>query len=331
MIGLLMASASVARLVYRIPGNSDYTIDLARDLSVYCRKLKRQKMVYTVLGGQVKESNGSTFAFKTAPHCWTTNVSIRRAFNTWRRVHREVYKKTPGLKRSKWSDFKLYLDSTHRSGNNILAQEYARESSASFQNDTDDVLMGHGEWNYSTIVQSKLIDPDNDGGLEFDDNADMWDMHIVGAHTGTNVVETDGRQEYYSDYDSVGIIRSWYNSRNVPTSPSPSNNAPTDGDASAPGILTDPLSNIFDVQDDDSEQTLIIMDENDDAPYQMTRIRGMQNDELQLVAYTDNTAGEPDIAVVPGFQAPCGLVRVSPTGNNGAVLMLDVLIEGERI
>ncbi len=331
MIGLLMASANVARLVYRIPGNDRYTIDLARDLSVYCRRLKRQKMTYTVLGGQVKESNGSTFAFKTAPHCWTTNVSIRRAFNTWRRVHREVYKKTPGLKKSKWQDFKVYLDKFHRSGGTTLAQEFAIESSSEPGLDQTDVSMGHGEWNYSTFVQAKLIDPDNDGGLEFDDNADNWDLHIVGEHSGTNSVNTETGQKFYTDYSSVGIIRSWYNSRNVPTSPSPSNNAPTGGDAEAPGILTDPMANLFDVQDDDSEQTQVMMDENDDAPYQMTRIRGMQDYELQLVAYTDNTAGEPDIAVVPGFQAPCGLIRVKPTGNNGAVLMLDVLLEGENI
>ena len=331
MIGLRMASANVARLVYRIPGNSDYTIDLARDLSVYCRKLKRQKMTYTVLGGQVKESGGSVFAFKTAPHCWTTNVSIRRAFNTWRRVHREVYKKTPGLKKSKWSDFKVYLDDTHRTGGTLLAQEFARESAANPGQDTEDVTLGHGEWNYSTFVQAKLIDPDEDGGLEFDDNADNWDLHIVGDHSGSGTTVTDTGQRFYTDYDSVGIIRSWYNSRNVPTSPSPSNNAPTHGGANAPGVLTDPMSNLFDVQDDDSEQTAVMMDENDDAPYQMTRIRGMENDELQLVAYTDNTAGEPDIAALPGFQAPCGLIRVSPTGNNGGVLMLDVLIEGDNI
>lgn len=326
-----MASKNVARLVYRIPANSNYTIDLARDLSVYCRKLKRQKMTYTVLSGQVKESAGSQMAFSVAPHCWTTNVAIRRAFNTWRRVHREVYKKTPGLKRSKWSDFKVYLDATHRSDGTLLAQEFARESSASSQNDTEDVLMNHGEWNYSTFVQAKLIDPDGDGGLEFDDNADNWDLHIVGDHTGDGLQVTDTGQRYYTDYDSVGLIRSWYNSRNVPTSPSPSNNAPTGGGPEAPGILADPMANLFDVQDDDSEQTTVIMDENDDAPYQMTRVRGAYDGELQLVAYVDNTAGEPDIAVVPGFQAPCGLIRVKPTGNNGAVLMLDVLIEGENI
>ena len=60
----------------------------------------------------------------------------------------------------------------------------------------------------------------------------------------------------------------------------------------------------------------------------------MNDGELQLVAFTDNsqsTGSGADVQIVPGFQAPCGLVRVQSSDNNGAVLMLDVLIEGERI
>jgi hypothetical protein len=61
----------------------------------------------------------------------------------------------------------------------------------------------------------------------------------------------------------------------------------------------------------------------------------MNDNELQLVAFTDNSQSGgnsgSDVQIVPGFQAPCGLVRVSSADNNGALLMLDVLVEGERI
>ena len=160
--------ATVQRLVYHLAGDAqNYTIDLARDLSVSRRKLHRQKMTYTVLGGQIKESNGSVFAFKTAPHTWTTNVAIRRAFNKWREAHRRQYEKTPGLKAPKWSDFKICLDNTHVFGGNIDALlDVGNEAG------DDRVTYSYGAWNYSTLIQPKLIDPDGDGGLEFDDNAD---------------------------------------------------------------------------------------------------------------------------------------------------------------
>lgn len=317
--------ATVKRLTYYVDSNRPYTIDLARDLSVACRKLHRQKMTYTVLGGIVKESAGSSFAFKTAPHTWTTNVAIRRAFNMWRKANAEQYKKTPGLKAPKWSDFKLYLDSEHRDGNALHTVMDATEDGE------NTVEYQAGEWNYSTLVQAKLIDPDGDGGLEFDDNADSWDMHIVGSHTGSGSVTTDANgSKFYTNYDTIGVIQSWFDSRSIPFNSDPLN-APSGVDATQPGINTDPLSNLFDIQDDDAEMVDVIEGENDQAPYDMTRVPGAQDGELQLVAITDNTAGEPDIVNVPGFQAPCGLIRVQPSGNNGAILMIDVLVEGERI
>ena len=193
--------------------------------------------------------------FATAPHCWTTNVSIRRAFNIWRKQHREQYKKTPGLKAPGWSDFKLWLDYGHyNGGEDDMLHPVMWTTEAGGPGGPDPYIpYSLGEWNPSTIVQSKLIDPDGDGGLEFDDNADSWDMIIVGKHVGSGTVTTDANgSEFYQNYSTVGVIRSWYDSRSLPVSAIPQN-APAGTDATRPGINTDPLSNIFDVQDDDSE------------------------------------------------------------------------------
>lgn len=318
--------ATVKRLVYRIPGTGDNTIDLAKDLSIVCRKLHRQKMTYTILGGQVLESAGSTFYFKTAPHTWTTNVAIRRAFNIWRKANREVYKKS-NIKSPKWSDFKLRLDGRHTT--NLIPMMDTTEGAG------NDVPYSEGEWNYSTLVQPKLIDPDGDGGLEFDSDADNWDMHIVGQHTGSGQVTTNHavRQDFYQNYTRVGVINSWYYSRSIPFTADP-NNAPN-GNNPGESARVDPLSTLFDVDDDDSEMISIIESENDQAPYDYNNVPGMNDDELQLVAFTDNSQSGgnsgSDVQIVPGFQAPCGLVRVSSADNNGALLMLDVLVEGERI
>ena len=96
------------------------------------------------------------------------------------------------------------------------------------------------------------------------------------------------------------------------------------------GVRTDPLSNLFDVQDDDNEQISVIESENDQAPYNYGVVPGSRDGDLQLVAFADN-AGASDTTIIPGFQAACGLIRVQGVGNNGAILMLDVLTEGERI
>jgi hypothetical protein len=285
-------------------------------------------MTYTVLGGQVKESGGSAIAFLTAPHTWTTNVAIRRSFNMWRKANRELYKQMPGLKAPKYSDFKLYLDTVHRTSH--PSRNLTPLMSVTNENGSDAVEYQLGEWNYSTLVQAKYIDPDFDGGLEIDDNADSWDMHIVGTHVGTGTVTTTEETTYYSNYDTIGVIQSWFDSRNLPLAFSPQN-MPDHVDESRPGARLDPLSNLFDIQDDDQEFAEIIEQENDQRPYDVNRVPGARDGELQLVAFTDNTSGEPDVVNVPGFKAPCGLIRVKPTANNGAILMLDVLVEGERI
>jgi hypothetical protein len=330
--------SKVTRLVYHIPSDRDYTIDLAKDLSLVNRKLHRQKKTYTVLGGQYKDSGGSSAYFKTAPHCWTTFVAIRRAFNTWRKANRELYKKMPGLKAPKYSDFKVYLDQLHYAGTldgYTLTPVYdTNEDGGVIDSVTGDNVPAPsyqgGEWNYSTLVQAKYIDPDNDGGLEIDDNADNWDMHIVGVHRGSGNLTTAEGTKHYSNYSTIGVIRSWFDSRNIPLAFDPQN-MPDNVDATRPGARLDPLSSIFDVQDDDNEMAEIVEAENDQRPYDVTNVPGMNNNELQLVAFVDNSAGEPDVVSVPGFQAPCGLIRIKPSGNNGAVLMLDVLTEGERI
>lgn len=315
--------ATVTRLVYFIPGNDQYTIDIAKDLSAVHRKLHRQKMTYTVLGGQIKESNGSTFYFKTAPPAWTTNVAIRRAFNVWRKSRRELFKNTD-ITNPKWSDFKVLLDSNHNTTNILDPMMSTTEE------DGEQVPYSMGEWNYADLVQPKLIDPDNDGGLEFDDNADSWVLMIVGDHDGNgDLTVTEDGERFYEDYTRVGIIRSWYNSRSIPRTSDPGN-AP----AGPSGVRTDPLSNLFNVQDDDSEMLTVVEQENDQAPYDYNGVPGMNDNELQLVAFADNDQGEgsgADVQVIPGFQAACGLVRIEPSGNNGAVLMLDVIAEGERI
>lgn len=307
---------SVTRLVYRINSSSDKYIDLAKDLSIINRKLIRQKQVFTVMGGMIKDSGGTDLSFSVAPHTWTTKLAINRAFKQWRKMQSLTYKRTEGLRAPKWNDFKVMLDDEHDSAHNLVP---------SFSANT---LHQTGEWNYSTLVQPKLIDIDGNGGLEFDADADSWDMHIVGPHTGTTTITTDTGKTFYQNLSRVGMINSWFHSRPVPVTAAP-NNVPQGTDESE-NIFTDPLSNLFDVSDDDNEMASVIESENDQAPYNYYRVQGAERQELQLVSFADNSSGEPDIVTVPGFQAICGLIRISGTTQNDSLLILDVQTEGER-
>ena len=306
---------SVTRLVYDIPENFEYDeayIDIARDLSIINRKLIRQKQTFTVMGGLMKDSGGSELLFSTAPMTWTSKLAVNRAFKQWRKLHAQTLKRAEGLRSPKYNDFKVWLDITHN---------YSRTLIPVYSPGVPHTV---GEWNISSLVQPKLIDSDNDGELGFDDNADEWEMHIVGPHTSNGLpVPTVNGEEYYADITRVGLIQSWYDSRAQPHQYEPQN--------LPPGGRMDPLSNLFDVEDDDAEMVSIIETENDSAPYSMSVVQGAGAGETQLVSFCDNSPnGEPDIVTIPGFQALCGLVKINLEENSGFTLILDVQTEGER-
>jgi hypothetical protein len=302
---------SVTRLVYEIAEGYPHDVaylDIARDLSVINRKLIRQKAIFTVMGGMMKDSGGSDLRFSTAPMTWTSKLAVNRAFKQWRKLQAQTYKRTEGLRAPKYNDFKVYLDGSH-SAAKTLTPVYSPGK-----------LHTLGEWNYSTLVQPKLIEA-SEGVLGFDADADSWDMQIVGNHDGTSEITTDDGQTFYQNLSRVGLIKSWYDSRPVPIQAVPNN---------APAIRTDPLSNLFDIEDDDSEMVSVIESENDLGPYDKTNVQGVQDGETQVVSFVDNTAGEPDVVTIPGFQALCGLVKIDVSTNNGSLIILDVQTQGER-
>lgn len=301
---------SVTRLVYEVNATGDHYIDLAKDLSIINRKLIRQKQIFTVMGGIMHDSQGAQMEFLVAPHTWTTKLAINRAFKQWRKLQSQTYKRNEGLRAPKWNDFKVYLDSLHNTGR-LLTPIYAPNRPHS-----------EGEWNYATLTQPKLIDSNGDGELGFDANADQWELQIVGEHTVTgSTVQTSSGQTLVPNYTRVGMIKSWYDSRAVPDTQVPDN---------TPDTRMDPLSNLFDIEDDDSEHAAIIEGENDTAPYDYNRVQGAGNGETQIVSIADNSAGEPDVTTIPGFQAICGLIKINVSSENNFTLILDVQTEGER-
>lgn len=311
----------VTRLVYRITSTASSAnpayIDLARDLSIINRRLIRQKQIFTVHGGLMKDSGGADLSFSTVPMTWTSKLAINRVFKKWREAQKRLHDKTDGFKSPKYNDFKVYMDTLHTDSRTISPLfNVTNESSITHQ---------RGEWNYSTFSQPKL-QSSGSGTVAFDENVDQWTVHVIGEHASDgNTHETVDEIMVPVNYSRVGAIRSWKDSRPTPHSNEPE--LPTGQDRVKMRI--DPLSNLFDVNDDDAEYLDIAIDENETAPYAFESVQGYNANEHQLVSFADNSSGEPDIVTVPGFQALCGLVRIDVNSEDDLLLILDVETEGE--
>ena len=289
------------RLKYNLSQGTHY-LDLSKDLSEYHRKLHRQKKVYTVYGGFIRNNAGTSAKFNVAPLTWQSKAAVNRGFKKWRKMISETLKNHDGARTGRWNDFKVYLDNQHGTPKNAVG--------------ADGNPMSSGEWDYSTMTQPQLIDPDGDGGMEFDGNADQWEMMITGLHVGAA-----------PNYNRVGLIKSWTDSRPVAT---PSTGEPNYRD---PATLNDPLSNLFEVEDNDTEKLTIIEGEGDFPPYNRLIPYGVNTGALAPVAIADNDASGSTTALgsqVVGFQALCGLVQVVVTADSGTCeLFIDVESEGE--
>lgn len=272
-------------------------IDLARELSKQNRKLHRQKQIYTVLGGYYVDSEGSRIDFNVAPHTWVTKRSINRGFAIWRKNVAKTLEHTEGAKSGKYSDFKVYLNTDH-----MLNEEDLIAADAS------NAGIPGGEWDYSTLTSD---DPDSNGNA-----GDQFELHIVGGHGGTS-----------SNWRSIGLMKSWVDSRPLPTTEgTPTNTS---------NLTTDPLNNLFDTSDTQDDRLQILGTENDQQPYDESTFLGIGEDNsdpkhnLQRVGTAFTVNGSVALSPVPGFQAICGLIQVDISASTAWELVLDIESVGE--
>ena len=291
------------RLKYNLSVGTHY-LDLSRDLSEYHRKLHRQKKIYTVYGGFLRSNTACSAHFNVAPLTWQSKTAVNRGFKIWRKMISETLSKHDGLQTGRWNDFKIYLDNAHGAAG-TSAQDAAGNR------------MSDGEWDYSTMTQPQLLPAQDAAGnptvVAFNADADQWEMQIIGPHAGAA-----------PNYTRVGLIQSWSDSRPPVTSSS--------GDPVNIPDVTDPLSNMFDVEDDDTEKITEILNEGDLPPYDRTVPYGITAGALAPVALADNDATGTGVAAlgssVQGFQALCGLVQVV-VSTSACELYVDVESQGE--
>ena len=290
---------AISRMRFRATTNGTFYIDLAKALSLQERKMHRQKQVYTVYGGYFVDSDGNRIDINTAPMTWVTKRAINRAFAMWRRMTAKALDDAQATSKSRYRDFKVYLD--NQMGSSPLVPLDASNN---------DLFNNSVEWDYSTLTSD---DPDGPGGAA----PDAFDLQIVGPHAGAD-----------PNWTRIGLIESWVNSRTQPLSP-----APNDIED-----VTDPLMNLFDAGDALDDRLQIISSEGDQPPYDEDVMFGIAagiggSNNLQRQSTARPTANTTLVAPIHGFQALCGLIQVvvgSDTSANAWELVLDVETKGEK-
>jgi len=284
---------------FKANNNGTYYIDLAKALSLQERKLHRQKMIYTVYGGFFVDSQGNRVDLNTAPNTWVTKRAVNRGFAMWRKMTARTLSDAGASSKSKYRDFKVYLNSNM--GSSPLLPLDAGDGN---------LYVSAPEWDYSDLTSD---DPAGAGGTP----PDQFGLMIVGnAHASAGP----------DDWTRISLIKSWVDSRPTPEASQP--NAIPD--------VGDPLMNLFDAGDVIDDRLTIINTEGDAAPYDEDTMFGIAaggatDNNLQRQSVAVPASATP-VAPIHGFQAICGLIQVV-VGNDSAEnqweLVLDVETKGE--
>ena len=290
---------AISRMRFKASNNGTYYIDLAKNLSLQERRLHRQKAIYTVYGGFFVDSQGNRVDLNTAPLTWQTKRAVNRGFAMWRKMTAKTLEDAGATSKSKYRDFKVYLDNQMSS------------SSLSAKDASDQLLYSSTpEWDYST-----LISEDPEPGAQPGDPTG-FELAIVGPHSGV-----------HPNWTRIGLSQSWFNSRPAPEATQPEN---------IPDV-SDPLMNLFDASDALDDRLTTINAEGDAAPYDELVAFGNvaasgNSNNLQRQSVAVPAAATP-VAPIHGFQALCGLIQVvvgSDSAANEWELVLDVETKGEQ-
>lgn len=275
--------------------NDAHFIDLARDLSRLNRRLYRQGLVYAVKSITVHDTTANAWVkVNTLPDTYITRLAWIRAFRLWKKMNNQLDAKSV---EGKWADFKVYYSQNHinQPGADIPQPIYAGDINTGGTINLRS--LPSGEWEYTKMVTADpdRIDPDSDGGFEWDgSDADQFTLHMLGEHT----LSADAGK-----YDSVGVISS-YTTRHPQVQTAPVNDA---------GVNTDPLLNLFDSGDNHDDLLQNLEDDNDEPPYHDNVMLGegsATTDGQGLQAVQVATSANSPIGRAGGFIAPLGLLEV---------------------
>ena len=276
-------SPTVSRLSFEFDGSSTQFIDIAKALSIINRKFYRQGVYYYVNSVEIYNNETGVVDLHTLPDTWVTKNAWNRGFRMFQKMNSMV-DGVSAVGRPKYHDFKVFMSNLHRTTGSANPSMY----------DINGAHLGFvaDDWDYSQFVSA-----DDDGDATQD--ADEFYVHMLGDHVGSP-----------DNWTTVGLIKSYGDSRQRPNTPDPVIPA----DAS-----TDPLVNVFDMSSEEQMNDIIenLDAANDETPYNDTFYVG-QNGKMQHVARIGTEVGVGRVGRASGFCAPMGLICVDPHGVNTA-------------
>jgi hypothetical protein len=272
-------SPTVTRLSFEFDGGATRYIDIAMALSAINRKFYRQGVYYHVNSVEIYNDETGVVDLHTIPDTWVTKNAHQRGFKLFQKMNSMV-DDISSISRPKYHDFKVYFNANHSTLGSVKPAMYSSNANYSEINSDD--------WVYSVFTSA---DDDQDGQA----NADEFTVHMIGGHSGSS-----------NDWNSIGLIRSYGESRNTIQFDSPE-------DANI--VTTDPMMNIFDMSSEEQLNDIVdnLRDDNDAPPYDFNLYVG-EGIHYQHVARVGTEVGVGRVGRASGFCVPFGLIAVDPSG-----------------
>ena len=302
MIGYVMAGANlpakkykktsptVTRLSFEFDGGGTEFIDIAMALSAVNRKFYRQGVYYYVNSVEIYNNETGVVDLHTLPDTWVTKNAWSRAFQLFQKMNAMVDKPISGIGRPKYHDFKVFMSNLHRQNQSTVPAMHGINGIYTTPGTTPD------DWDYSKFVSA---DDDGDNTQEADD----FFVHMLGDHVDAN----GGNDASIGDWASIGLIKSYAESRIRVDPLSPTLPSQASGD---------PLINVFDMSSEEQMNDIISnLDAfNDQPPYNSDYYIGTSASQMQHVARIGTEQGVGRVGRASGFCAPFGLICVDPHG-----------------
>lgn len=276
-------------------------LDIAEQLSKINRKKFDQGMAYGVADARFVFAPSVAYdtiqiELSVAGDTWAVHNAHVKAKSLWTEMNDLVLEDNPSVA-GKWSDFKVYLDGTHRT------LSVAGNALQSITSESIPVLAG--EWNYSDYV---LPQHDVDPVTGEPKVADQTHAHLLGDDLGNIATE----------FYSVGLVKAYAESRATVSANQP--NVPGGMPTSFFNLLTDSGSQ-------EPELALVVEAENDNPPYALDDYPGGEINSIDpwIVSISSSNTFAP-VGTLTGFVAQCGLVKVVARAylNGVAVLTPDM-------
>lgn len=277
------SNPTVTRLSFECSGGATQFIDTAAALSAINRKFVRQGVYFYINSVEVYNDETGVVDLHTLPDTWITKNAHNRGRKLFAKMNALASPPLFNVGRPKYHDFKVYFNALHKSTGSLSPSlHYINAASQTITAD---------EWAYSEFVSA-----DDDGDAT--QQADNFTVHMLGGHVGP----ADG-----SNWDSIGLIRSYGESRSTVDVTSPE---------SANASVTDPLLNVFDFSSEEQMNDIAtnLMEDNDAPPYNYNLYVGEEGTNMQHVARIGTEAGVGRVGRAAGFCAPFGLICVDPHG-----------------